>query len=47
MTDEEVAAKFHDCARWAGLLDAGAAIKDMVDSLESMPEVDGLCRALL
>jgi 2-methylcitrate dehydratase PrpD len=47
MTDEEVAAKFEDCARWAGLADGGAAVRAMVESLESLESTAELCQLIL
>jgi 2-methylcitrate dehydratase PrpD len=47
MTDAEVAAKFQDCARWAGVADGGGAVRALVESLESLESSEPLCRAVL
>lgn len=47
MTLEEVAAKFADCASWAGLPDSGAEIRGLVERLAELPDVSELTRAVL
>lgn len=47
MTDAELAAKFEDCAHWAGMADGGAAVRALVESLESLESSEPLCRAVL
>lgn len=46
MTDDEVREKFRDCARWGGHDDGGERIIQLVDGLEDLPSVAGLCQAL-
>jgi 2-methylcitrate dehydratase PrpD len=47
MGAEEVAAKFEDCARWAGLQDGGQGVKAMVENIESLESTRDLCRTVL
>jgi 2-methylcitrate dehydratase PrpD len=47
MTDEEVEAKFADCARWAGLPDDGDSVKGLVDGLVGSASTAELARAVL
>ncbi len=46
MSQEEVLAKFADCARWGGLSDSGASIRERVLNLERVDHVEELWRAL-
>jgi 2-methylcitrate dehydratase PrpD len=46
MSDEEVVAKFTDCARWGGLPGDGAPLRDLVDRLETLSEVAPLLAEL-
>ena len=47
MTDREVLAKFEDCVRWGGLPDGGARIRDRVEGLEGLDNLEDLCQPLL
>jgi 2-methylcitrate dehydratase PrpD len=47
MTEEEVLAKFRDCAMWSGRADGAANILGMVEHLEELESLDELCHALL
>jgi 2-methylcitrate dehydratase PrpD len=46
MSDEEVVAKFTDCARWGGLAGDGAPLRALVDRLETLGEVAPLLAEL-
>jgi 2-methylcitrate dehydratase PrpD len=46
MSDEEVVAKFTDCAHWGGLSDDGARLRELVERLETLPDVAPLIAEL-
>jgi 2-methylcitrate dehydratase PrpD len=46
MTDEEVVAKFTDCARWGGLAGDGAPLRALVERLETLDDVAPLLSEL-
>jgi len=46
MSDDEVAAKFTDCARWGGLADDGTALRALVDCFEALGDVAPLLAEL-
>lgn len=46
MSDDEVRAKFRDCARWGGIPDGGERILRLVDDLEHVRSVEELCQDL-
>jgi 2-methylcitrate dehydratase PrpD len=42
MSDEEVAAKFEECARWGGLPDGGRRVRELTARLEELDSVEEL-----
>lgn len=47
MTDAEVAGKFEDCARWAGLEDGGRRVRQLIEGFEELRSVGELTAALI
>jgi 2-methylcitrate dehydratase PrpD len=47
MTEDELLAKFRDCAMWSGRADGASNILHMVDHLEELESLEELCHSLL